>query len=566
MGKFLLSILLLITSFSSACFSQSPDNDERLRDIILRRGQAEVTLPYTGSIDMDYLSRHVSVISVTDGYSHVILSTLTIDWFIFQKYNYTIVEKAEVKNFTAVPVVRLLADWDTYPTYSQYDSIMQRLATSYPGICQLDTIGTSVKGKLILVLRITGNKGNVDAKPEVFYSSTMHGDETGGFILMLRLADYLVNNYGLNDRVTTLMDNLQIWINPLANPDGTYNNGDEISNPIRFNANGYDLNRNFPDPFTPNTIKQKETIEMIRFMREHRFVLSANFHSGSEVVNYPWDRWLSKLHADDTWFYNISRAYADTVHHYAGPVYMSFLDNGITRGAVWYIVYGGRQDFITSELQGREVTIELDNQLVTPGPQLPLLWQDNWHSLLGYLENAMYGIHGKVSSSETSLPVPAKVFIAGHDIDSSQVYSDTLSGRFVRFLAPGSWDLSFSAKGYRDTTVSNIFVNTGERYDLNVEMAPLSEGKDTVAQVKAEIYPNPATTEIRVLLPDLMTGSVKIMIYDRLGRLLTDYNTDYSSGIPLIIDTQYLAGGTYSIILVNRISQVVVRGRFVIVK
>ncbi len=95
------------------------------------------------------------------------------------------------------------------------------------------------------------------------------------------------------------MDNLEIWINPLANPDGTYGLGNTISSPTRYNANGYDLNRNFPDPITPNTVKQKETLDMIRFMRKHKFVLSANFHSGSEVVNYPWDRWLSILHADD---------------------------------------------------------------------------------------------------------------------------------------------------------------------------------------------------------------------------------------------------------------------------
>jgi hypothetical protein len=194
----------------------------------------------------------------------------------------------------------------------------------------------------------------------------MHGDETGGFILMLHLADYLLKNYSINEKVKNLADNLEIWINPLANPDGTYSSGNTISSPVRYNANGYDLNRNFPDPFTPNTVKQKETLDMIKFMRKHKFVLSVNFHSGSEVVNYPWDRWLSKFHADDSWFNEISRAYADTVHVYAGPAYMNFLDNGVTRGALWYIVYGGRQDFMTWELHGREVTIEIDDQFVTP--------------------------------------------------------------------------------------------------------------------------------------------------------------------------------------------------------
>ena len=148
------------------------------------------------------------------------------------------------------------------------------------------------------------------------------------------------------------MDNLEIWINPLANPDGTYKTGNTISFPTRFNANGVDLNRNFPDPETPGTLLQKETIDMMKFMREHKFVISANFHAGAEVVNYPWDRWESKYHADDSWFNAISRAYADTVHIYSGPVYMNDLDNGVTSGTDWYVVYGGRQDFVTWELAG----------------------------------------------------------------------------------------------------------------------------------------------------------------------------------------------------------------------
>ncbi len=74
---------------------------------------------------------------------------------------------------------------------------------------------------------------------------------------MLHLADYLLKNYSLSGRVKNLVDNLDIWINPLANPDGTYNHGDTINLPTRYNANGYDLNRNFPDPVTPNTVYAK---------------------------------------------------------------------------------------------------------------------------------------------------------------------------------------------------------------------------------------------------------------------------------------------------------------------
>lgn len=50
----------------------------------------------------------------------------------------------------------------------------------------------------------------------------MHGDEVTGYVLMLHLIDYLLQNYNTNNRIHKIVDSLEIHINPLANPDGTY--------------------------------------------------------------------------------------------------------------------------------------------------------------------------------------------------------------------------------------------------------------------------------------------------------------------------------------------------------
>jgi hypothetical protein len=557
-------ILLVISGLSVLnCNSQVVNSDDKLRLTVMQYGQAEVAVPYNNINNIDLLTTNVSILSVKENVVYIRLSTLTVEWFIQQKYNYQIKEQQVIKTLPVVTKV-LPMQWDKYPTYSQYDSIMHLFLNLYPSLCHLDTIGTSINGKLVLALRISGN---TDIKPAVFYTSTMHGDETGGFILMLHLADYLLKNYTSSSRVKSLLDNLEIWINPLANPDGTYGTGNVISSPVRFNANGFDLNRNFPDPITPNTIKQKETLDMIKFMRKHKFVLSANFHSGSEVVNYPWDHWLSKLHADDAWFNSISRSYADTVHVYSGPAYMNILDNGVTRGALWYIIYGGRQDFMTWELHGREVTIELDDQFITPEAQLPLLWQNNWHSLIGYLENALYGINGHVENATTHLPVPAKVFIEGHDKDSSQVYSDTLTGNFIRFLAPGSWDLTFTAAGYFSVTKTSVLVSPGQRTDLVVDMTPIVSSIDpTTAASHLTIYPNPAKNYINALLPDKMAGNVNIRIFSESGIILTDYNTEVTQGVPVAIDLKGMSEGIYTIVFRTTETGSSFLGRIVVIK
>jgi hypothetical protein len=567
MARRLLILLFFLVLNVLRCYTQNLSNDERLRDVISRSGEAVVTIPYPDNISLEDLTRKVSIISVKNKRVHISLSPLTVEWFIRQKFNYLTTERTDSKSIISALIISQAMEWESYPSYTQYDSIMQSFKALYPALCHLDTIGTSVNGKLVLALKISDNAADDEDEPEVFYSSTMHGNETGGFVLMLRLADYLLKNYNLDNRVKNLVDNLEIWINPLANPDGAYKTGDAISlSSVRYNANGVDLNRNFPDPFQPFEIQAKENIDMIGFMRAHKFVISANFHSGAEVVNYPWDRWFSKFHADDTWFNSISRAYADTVHSYSSPAYMTFLDNGVTRGAEWYTIYGGRQDFITSELQGREVTIELDDQFITPAAQLALLWQYNWRSLLGYLENALYGIHGQVLNSNTSVPVPAKIFITGHDKDSSHIYSDTLTGSFVRLLAPGSWNLTFTAHGYNDATISNIVVFPEQRTDIVVNMVPITNQIDTTIPEAPSLYPNPATAEIKAILPGVLAGKVNVKIISQSGSLMSEYNTEYTQGVPLLIDIKRLSGGTYSVVFANTVKRISCRGRFIVIK
>jgi hypothetical protein len=560
-------ILLIILVFCElSCFSQSSVKDERLRNIVSQYGQAEVTIPYSDGMALDGLTRKVSILSVRNKIVDISLSPLTVGWFILQKFNYSIKERAESKPFLSAQNVTQVLGWDKYPTYSQYDSIMQSFKNLYPSLCHLDTIGTSVNGRLVLALKISDNAGTDENEPEVFYSSTIHGDETGGFILMLRLADYLLKNYNLNTRVKNLVDNLEIWINPLANPDGTYRTGDAITTPTRYNTNGVDLNRNFPDPHQPGVVQEKENIDMISFLRKHKFIISANFHSGAELVNYPWDKWLSTFHADDSWFYRISKTYADTVHFYSGTGYMTDENNGITRGAAWYIIYGGRQDFVTWELQGREVTIELDNQFITPAAQLPLLWQYNWHSLIGYLENALYGIHGTVINANSSVPVQAKVFIEGHDRDSSHVYSDKLTGSFVRLIAPGSWDITFSAAGYYNLTVSKISVAAWRKTGTIVKMIPFINSIDSANPQTPVLYPNPSGSEINAVLPDGISGAVNIRIINMSGILISDYITEAVQGVPVRIDIKMLSGGIYSVIFTNTATKISYRARFIVVK
>ena len=187
-----------------------------------------------------------------------------------------------------------LNNWDFYPSYDVYLEMMYAFEDQYPDLCKVTSIGSTVDGRELLVAKLTDSLTVAQNEPKVLYTSSMHGDEISGFVLSLRLIDFLLKNYESDSEIRSILNNVELWINPLANPDGTYrNNNNSIFIASRYNANWIDLNRNYPDPedgpHPDGNPYQPETIAFMNFTDSVGFDLSSNFHSGAVVANYPWD-------------------------------------------------------------------------------------------------------------------------------------------------------------------------------------------------------------------------------------------------------------------------------------
>lgn len=432
-------------------------------------------------------------------------------------------------------------EWDYYPNYSQYLEMMYQFETDYPNLCEVVNIGQSTEGREILFVHINNNLGEDENEPEFMYTSSMHGDEITAYVLMLRYIDYLLSNYGDNSRITSLVDDIDIWINPLANPDGTFAGGNSsVSGATRSNANGVDLNRNYPDPedgpHPDENPYQPETLLFMDFANEHNFVMSANFHGGAEVVNYPWDTW-SRLAADDDWWYFVSREYADTIHQYSPAGYFSDFNNGITNGYAWYSISGGRQDYMNYFEHCREVTLEVSDTKMPPGSQMPLFWNYNYRSLLNYMEQVLYGVRGVVTNLFNGNTIKAKVFIDSHDIDESHIYSSAPAGNYHRLLKQGTYDFTFSTWGYYDKTITNVDVSDYQTIILDVELEP-NVGSIETNNYKIAIFPNPAQDYVEIKLSE--TGNHLIKLFDNTGRLV--YNKTSTNNSLIIPLTDYVSG------------------------
>lgn len=300
-------------------------------------------------------------------------------------------ETVDAKAITMASTVEEMASWDRYPTYETYVAMMQRWAQQYPDICTLDTIGTSVQGRLILAAHIEGNRDVDLYRPQFFYSSTIHGDEVTGYVMMLRLIDTLLGSYGTSQSLTNLVDETAIYINPLANPDGTYRRGNAtVQGSVRYNANNVDLNRNYPDPFgTTKAALQQENEAMIDYFTAHNFKLSANLHGGSEVMNYPWDCFtsLQNPHPQAEWWQEVCHRFVDTARVYDNShfrdVYQA--DNGVIAGGDWYVIHGGRQDYVNYYHGCLEVTMEISTQKTLNSERLPEYWRFLAPSFINYI-------------------------------------------------------------------------------------------------------------------------------------------------------------------------------------
>ena len=309
--------------------------------------------------------------------------------------------------------------WDRYPTYDVYVQMMNHFAATYPDLCRLDTLGTSVQGRLLLCLFITGTSDNDLYRPEFLYSSSMHGDEITGFYFMLRLCDTLLSSYGTSADITDLLDRTRIYINPLSNPDGTYYGGNNsVSRSRRYNANGVDLNRNYPDPFgtTPLDTLQRENRAMIDYVTQHNFRLSANLHGGSEVMNYPWDSYTSAElpheHAD--WWIEVCKRYVDTCRQYSRSCFRDVNNAGYIEGGDWYVISNGRQDYFNYYHNLLELTMEVSSTKQLGTENLQRYWRMQSHSLINYIKE----IHALPNDTPDTIP-PDTSLVGIHSMDAS---------------------------------------------------------------------------------------------------------------------------------------------------
>lgn len=276
--------------------------------------------------------------------------------------------------------------WNVYCDYTCLTSRLQSWSTQIcPGVFQLSSIGRTVRDRDIWVVRAT--TATSPTAPEVLMAGNIHGDEVVGGQLVQRLLWNICTN-PTNTRTASILRNNVLFFLPMFNADGYQNN-------LRGNANGVDLNRNFPNTWTSNndlpTGRQVETVALMNFVRQRNFAISLMYHGGAEVVNYAYDGrqpGTSGYSATrkDRQAIAVSRAYANA--HRTMAQSRTF-PGGIVNGAVWYVIYGSHQDHMYDfRRECIDLTLEVSNVKRPAAGTLPGFWTDNENAMWTFLESA----------------------------------------------------------------------------------------------------------------------------------------------------------------------------------
>jgi len=337
-----------------------------------------------------------------------------------------------------------------YHDYTALTTFMENMAAQYPTITKLFSIGKTVQNRDIWGIQITDNIDVDEAEPQFKYVANMHGDEVVGREISIYLIELLCSQYNTNDRISTLVNETNIFIIPSMNPDG-------FERRQRGNAHNKDLNRNFPDqylsPTNTKTGREPEVAAMMTFIENHNFVLSANFHGGAVVANYPYDGNADQRSGsysrsqDDEVFKYLASTYSNT--HASMHNSLEF-NGGITNGAEWYVLYGGMQDWnYVYNVGVFEITIELSDDKWPSSSALPSFWEDNREAMLTYMELIhKLGVRGIVKSADGT-PLKALITVVQNN---KAIKTNPTHGDYYRLLTPGTYTMTASASGYASAT------------------------------------------------------------------------------------------------------------------
>lgn len=401
-----------------------------------------------------------------------------------------------------------------YHSYNDVKDKLNKYESENSDICKVYDIGDSwgkiyyQQGKStyssyqhdILAIKISDNVEEEEDEPNLLIMGAHHAREPIGTEMVMAILENLIDNYGSDVTVNDIINNNQIWIVPIVNPDGhkvVYtqkntmwrktirdNNNNSYMDVSSGGYDGVDPNRNYgykwggagtssnpasetykgPKPFSEPEIQAVRDL-----LKSRHFVAIITYHSYSELVLYPYGYTTGAYPPDEDALNDLAVEIASFLHKDGWGTYTPQPAYDL------YPCSGTTDDYAYGMFGSFCFTIELATEFIPPASKIPSMAQDNVKMSLSFLTRTERKIlRGHVIDGETGEPVAGAV-ISIPEIDNkgeprADYVTDSLYGAYYRLLTPGKYDVKITADGYYDTTFENIEIYENKPTILDVKL------------------------------------------------------------------------------------------------
>jgi murein tripeptide amidase MpaA len=250
--------------------------------------------------------------------------------------------EADISAVFRDPDLRATGYFAGYRGFDEVMTHMKELAAKYPNIVQLSQYGQSSEGLPLMVLKVSDEVATDETEPKIMLDAATHGDEVITVEVLLGILDEIVTGYGKDKRMTDLVNNSQLFVIPVVNPDG-------FSKRQRY-ADGVDPNREYPWPENENRESIGIISDLIGLTSQHRFAGSLTFHAAGQIIMYPWAFSMQSIEQDSlkTEYEQLTEQMAQLNRYRTGQI-----------AQILYVAQGSSSDYYLWKNNTLAVAVEL---------------------------------------------------------------------------------------------------------------------------------------------------------------------------------------------------------------
>lgn len=399
------------------------------------------------------------------------------------------------------------ASLDLYYTPSEMKAKIEEIASAHPDIVKIEKITNGLwEGNDLYMVTITKNVDEPNNRPSFILDAQHHAREVMTSQIAVDMIEYLATRYGEDPEVTNWVDNINIIVIPMVNPDGINyvfttnrwwrknrnpNCSVDLNRNYDFNWNACDGSSGYCSDETYRGVSpesEPETKAMDKIMAENPAIYALTYHSYGEYILYPLGCYDP---SDNQAFWEFASGLNSILEN----------DNGYTgmyaTGAGWSTIYttdGSSDDNHYGKYGTFSFCIEVNSTGFQPDYTQ---WRDKtvqrqrtaWKYFLDKTLNSPR-IEGFVKDSVNGNPIPASVEIAEVPLIHGEYPRKAgANGFYFRPLPKNNtYTVTFSYPGYCSETRS---VTIGENKEvLNINLTP--SGSEPASN---PIPPNNATNQ-----------------------------------------------------------------------